>query len=366
MKHTNNRSKAIPVILALAVVILLAGSLAARYLASTPAGGGAGTAPAAAVPLPAALVLTDLEVPAWGSMKTSQDWPVSFQTDLDLLAPLGDGSGNAGEYFVDFAKEIGPRIGEAEAAMAARIEVPNLGPVLPADHPLLEEAEPWVDQATMRFYPDLLKLEGYVTRVPNLLYMLTLAKSWSARGMESEDVDEAMGDFRRTVRMGRLLRQEDVTIIADLVGLACIRFGADGIYRRAVEAGDLEMALIASVVLGEVAPQRLMTSERITAGNLSPFGTVGDDGKLEFTIPDRRIDRLMALVTDGPDRRFGGEAFIGLSIVRHLGNAEQQARITEYLLEQSEASSPFISHMAAWALEAPLSDGLIEDAFGDR
>jgi hypothetical protein len=160
-----------------------------------------------------------------------------------------------------------------------------------------------------------------------------------------------------------LLRQEDVTIIADLVGLACVRFGADGIYRRAVAEGDLELALIASVVLGEVAPQRLMTSERITAGNLSPFGRVGPDGELEFNISDRRIDRLMAMITDGPDRRFGGEAFIGLSIVRNLGTGDQQARVVEFPTELRDGSKPFISEMAQWALEAPLSDGLIEDAF---
>ena len=31
------------------------------------------------------------------------------------------------------------------------------------DDPLLREAEPWCDQATMRFYPQFLPLEGYRT-----------------------------------------------------------------------------------------------------------------------------------------------------------------------------------------------------------
>ena len=102
-----------------------------------------------------------------------------------------------------------------------------------------------------------------------------------------------MADFRRAIRLGRLLRQEDVTIIADLVGLACIRYGADGVYRVARSGGDLETALLASVVLGEVAPQRLLTSERITAGNLSSFGRRGEDGGIDFAMPDERIDRLV-------------------------------------------------------------------------
>jgi hypothetical protein len=353
----------LPVVAAAAVVILLAGSLAARYVASERTAAGIQPAAAATVPGPVAIEIHDLEVPAWGSMKESRDWAVTFQTDLDLLAPMGDGPDNAADYFMEFTKEIGPRLAEVEEAMAGRLEAPGLGPVYPADHALLLEAEPWVDQATMAFYPDLLELQGYVTRVPNLLHMLTLAKSWVARGLESEDAAAAMEDFRRAIRLGRLLRQEDVTIIADLVGLACIRFGADGIYRRAVAEGDLETALIASVVLGEVAPQRLMTSERITAGNLSPFGRIGPDGELQFNISDRRIDRLMAMITDGPDRRFGGEAFIGLSIIRNLGTDDQQARVVDFLTELRDSPSPFIAHMAEWALEAPLSDGLIEDAF---
>ena len=173
----------------------------------------------------------------------------------------------------------------------------------------------------------------------------------------------AMGDFRRAIRLGRLLRQEDVTIIADLVGLACIRIGAEAIYRTARDAGQLEVALLASVVLGEVAPQRLLTSERITAGDLSPFGRVTEGGEIEFEMPDKRINRLMSMVTTGPDRRFGGEALIGLNIVRHLGTPVQKETVDEFLDELAASPDPFLAHGARWALDAPLNDELIEDAF---
>jgi hypothetical protein len=296
-------------------------------------------------------------------MRESRDWPVAFRTDLDVLAPLGDGAGNAGEYFVAFTQDVGARANEAAEAMASRRDHPHLGGVLREDHPLLLEAEPWCDQATMRFYPDLLELEGYATRVPNLLYMLTLAKSWVARGMDAAAPDAALPDFRRAMRLGRLLRQEDVTIIADLVGLACIRFAAEGIYQTARESGDLETALVASVVLGEVAPQRLLTSERITAGDLSGFGRRTADGDVVFNMPDARIDRLVRMITTGQDRRFGGEALIGLNIIRHLGTATQRDRVTGLLSELAESDDPVIALGARWALEAPLSANLMADAF---
>ena len=365
MTDLKMRSKSILVVSAAAVVILLAGSLAARYLASPRISDSSPIAPAATVPAPVVLAVEELEVPSWGSLKQSRDWPVAFRTDLDLLAPLGDGPANAGEYFVAFTKDVGPRSEEAAEAMVERHEVPGLGGVLSSDHPLLLEAEPWCDQSTMVYYPDLLELEGYDTRVPNLLFMLTLAKSWVARGNASADPLAAMEDFRRAIRLGRLLRQEDVTIIADLVGLACIRIGAEAMYNTARDNKDLDLALLASVVLGEVAPQRLLTSERISAGDLSPFGRVDDHGNIEFEMPDGRVDRLVVLVTTGPDRRFGGEAIIGLNIVLHLGSPEQQERVRATLNELVGSPDPFLAHGARWALDAPLSDQLVEDAFRD-
>ncbi len=363
MTDIDRRSKIVPVMCAAAVVILLAGSLAARYMTSARVSGSRPVPPAASVPEPTALSVGDLEVPSWGSLKTSREWPVAFQTDLGLLAPLGNGSANAGEYFVAFAKEVGSRADEAAEAMAARHEVPDLGGVLPPDHPLLLEAEPWCDQSTMRYYPDLLELDGYDTRIPNLLYMLTLAKSWVARGGAAADPAAAIEDYRRAIRLGRLLRQEDVTIIADLVGLACIRIGAEAIYQMARDGGDLDLALLTSVVLGEVAPQRLLTSERITAGDLSPFGRRDPDGNVEFEMPDARIDRLVAMVTTGPDRRFGGEALIGLNIILHLGSPAQRERVAEVLNELSGSPDLFLAHGARWALDAPLNPELVEDAF---
>ena len=58
---------------------------------------------------------------------------------------------------------------------------------LDEDDPLLLEAEPWFDQATMSFYPEYYQFAGPETQVPNLLFPMMLAKSWIARGDANED-----------------------------------------------------------------------------------------------------------------------------------------------------------------------------------
>ena len=98
--------------------------------------------------------------------------------------------------------------------------------ILQVHDELLLEAEPWVDLAVMHFYPDVFPMEGAETRITNLLFMLTMARSWTARGVDADDPDQGLEDCRRAIRLGRLLRQEDVVIINDLVGLACIHIGA--------------------------------------------------------------------------------------------------------------------------------------------
>ncbi|MDX9735961.1 MAG: hypothetical protein RBU36_17660, partial [Thermoanaerobaculia bacterium] len=91
-------------------------------------------APAARVPAPAALPAGPLEVPYWGSPAAMAEWPVAFRTNLDLLAPLGDGPANAALWLKDFMKAGGPRAAEAEAAMKRRVDgASDLGKVLPPD-----------------------------------------------------------------------------------------------------------------------------------------------------------------------------------------------------------------------------------------
>lgn len=347
MTPSASRSKFVPVLLAAVVVAVLAGSLGARLISHDRSGPDL-IAPQASVPEPAVLDVAQLEVPCW-SCPSAKEWPVRFRTDLDLLAPLGTGTGNAGEWFALFAKEIGPRADEASKARDARVDGPEwLGEVLPPDYPLLLEAEPWVDQATMTFYPEIFELDGYDTRITNLLFALNLARSWVARGLEADDAESAMADFRRAIRLGRLLRQEDIVVISDLVGLACIHLGARGVYERALTDGDLELALLASVVLGEVAPQRFRTSEKITATDLSE-SIVEHDGQYELALRPGKLDALIDAAQNAPDRRFRAEAIVGLQTIRWQGTAEERDKAFEVLDALASSPDPDIAAGAVWS-----------------
>jgi hypothetical protein len=76
---------------------------------------------AARVPLPIHIDVP--KVPCW-ACPDSEKWPIRFQTDLDVLAPLGDGPANAALWLKDFARPQGARLAEAEAATKRRVEGP--------------------------------------------------------------------------------------------------------------------------------------------------------------------------------------------------------------------------------------------------
>ncbi|MDX1389460.1 MAG: hypothetical protein R3344_09745, partial [Acidobacteriota bacterium] len=189
-------SKRFAVLTAVVVVVALAGLLAVRVAAQAAATDAAlaeaPPAPAANVPAPKDFDLADLPTPnCWGcSWKTVE--PLDFQIDLDILAPLGDGKGNAALWFKDFARG-GSRYQKGRGGYKSRVEeitVPNgKWSVLPRNDPLLLEAETWIDQATCRFYPDVWPVEGVETRIANLLMILDLAKSWVYHGKMANDPD---------------------------------------------------------------------------------------------------------------------------------------------------------------------------------
>jgi len=366
------------VVAAAAVIVILAGLLGARILARpVPTARAGPLAPPAFVPEPIPIPEGGLEVPNWGH-QNARDWRVEFRTDLDLLAPLGDGTGNAAKWFKDFNKgsglagattmiqdfgtEDGPRYAEYRAAREARIEGPEgLGMIFPADHALLLEAAPWCDQATMRFYPDIFPLDGYSTRIPNLLFMLDLTRSWAAHGLLTDNREEAIAYFQRAIRLGRLLRQEDVTIIADLVGLACIRIGTDGLYQHAVAAGDSDLALAAAIVLGEQSAQRLMTMERVTRGSIVDTFHENAEGRFALALSDSRFDNIIKMASSETGRRFRGEALLSLASVRHLGEPDHQARAFEVLEELTESDDWVTADLARWALEFEPTDEFLKE-----
>ena len=106
-----NRPRSL-VLAAFAVVVVLAAVLAVRWRNGSPSPAPAARpplarlttpAPSAHVPLP---IHVDVpKVPCW-SCPDSEKWPIRFQTDLDLLAPLGDGPANAAQWLKDFARPV--------------------------------------------------------------------------------------------------------------------------------------------------------------------------------------------------------------------------------------------------------------------
>jgi hypothetical protein len=196
----------------------------------------------------------------------------------------------------------------------------------------------------MRFYPDILPLKGFATPIPNLLVSLTFAKSWVARGLAEPDAPTAMEDCRRAIRWGRLLRQDDVTVIQDLIGLACIRIGTQGLYDLASRRGDLPLMLASAIVIGEHGPQRLRTMELLRSD------TIAFDG--EVRIDDARLDVLVDRARSAPDRRFRGEAVLQLAIVRQEGTKAQRQRAEETLAEVAAAKDPILAALARWAQTA--------------
>jgi hypothetical protein len=340
------------VVLAAAVIVVLAGSLGARLIARD-SSVAVPRALGATVPEPAVLLVTDLEVPCW-TCPSNNDWALRFQTDLDMLAPIGTGTANAAEWFALFEKKVGPRAADATAAMKRRIEGPEwIGEVLPPDDPLLLEAEPWCDQATMTFYPEIFELDGYATRITNLLLPLNFVRSWVARGVAAETTEAAMTDFRRAIRLGRLLRQEDVVVISDLVGLACIHIATRGVYERALADGDLELALLASVVLGEVAPQRLGTKKHLTSTDVFDLMLLDDRGEMEFQLRPGKLDAVIEAATNSPDRRFRCEAIVSLNIVRGLGTPEESNHAHHVLDELASDPDPVVAEGARWSRDMP-------------
>jgi hypothetical protein len=303
-------------------------------------------APPARVPVP---IHVDVpKVPCW-SCPDSEKWPIRFQTDLDLLAPLGDGSANAALWLKDFAKPQGARLPEAEKAMQRRIAGPgDFGLVLPPGDPLLKEAEPWADQASLRFYPDVWAVEGGSTPLPNLLVSLSFAKSWAARAASNPDAPAAIEDCRRAIRWGRLLRQDDATIIQDLIGLASIRIGAEQLYVLAARHGDQPLMLAAAIVQGEAAPQRLRTAQLLTR--------VGIQAAEKDAVTDGKVDDVIGVAKTSPDRRFRNEAIVMLGFARFMGSSAQCRKAERGLAELKASPDAMTAGNARWALELRRAD----------
>jgi hypothetical protein len=344
------------VITAGVVVVVLSGALAAALLGSPGSPALAPpAAPAATVPPPHPCDLSKLSIPCW-SCPNAEKWPLRFVTDLDMLAPLGTGTGNAAQWYAAFAKPNGSRVAEGQAMMARRVDRDPFGPILPPNDQFLAEAAPWCDQAVMRFYPDIFPMRGGETQIANLLLALTLARSWVARGTDAATFDDAMADFRRVIRLGRLLRQEDAVLINDLVGLACIRIGAEAIYDRARKDGKTELALLAAVTAAEAPPQKYLSGARVTAVETRPYLHKDAAGRYALDLPARTLKAVEEMAASSPDRRFRCEAIVALRFIAGVGSAQMRGEARTLLGKLAQDGDGIVAANARWCVAHPLSE----------
>jgi hypothetical protein len=335
------------VMAAAALVLVLTVTLGVRISARTGRGeigpGSRGLeAPAAGyVPEPVPIVVSEIPTPFCWGCSTNRTAPLEFQVDLDLLAPLGEGPENAAAWLSRFAKGEPRHASDGKSVYSERlVEMTIDGDewrVFPAADPLLLEAEAWVDQARCSFYPDVWEPAGVETPIPDLLLTLHFSRSWIARGKLADDPQRAREDFRRAIRLGRLLRQDDVTIIQDLVAIANIRLGAEALYDLARREGDAATMLVTALVLADKDAMRQQTARWLTTFERSfrPSGFSDDE-----------LESIIDLLGEMSSRRFRMEGLISLQLARHMGTDEQRTRATEVLDEYTRSGDDLLAEAA--------------------
>jgi len=336
--------------------------LAAVFLGSTTLASGP-TPPEAEVPPPREATLADLPTPFywplvkskwvyWDQERPDRQVPLEFKVDLDWLAPLGNGKGNAALYLRHFAKLDGSRLEELKEATGDLIKWEYGGKerkVFPGDHALLLEAEPWVDQATCRFYPNVWPVEGDVLHIPNLLHAIRLGRSWIARGWSRSDPQARKMDFRRAIRLGRLMRQDDVTLIHDFIAIALIRMGAESLYEQAREEGDAVTMVAAALTLSDVIAIRFWSESRMrTVSKVHDQVWAGRSADVE----DAEFEWIRAVALQGKERRFRMEALPSLWLIAHVGDHKHRGRAEGTLEMLLEDPDSLVADSASWFFTA--------------
>jgi hypothetical protein len=266
-------------------------------------------------------------------LSTQSFTSLAFHADLDGLAPLGDGPDNAATWFRDFSQKGGTRLPEWTRALerATRMTVPDFTlTALPPDDPLLREAERWINQATCRFYSEELSVEEQASRSPNLDMIRMLGFSWVARGSRNQNID----DLSRAMRLGRLLRQDDVTLAQDQVAM------------RLVNMAALAMIGMDSRRIAQVAPVRTESSAIIL-----------QTGDRLILLGSGQITTLISFAEKSADRRFRLDAMHRLHLLFAGSNADSQRQANDALVRLEHDPDGMVAATARWYLsterEAP-------------
>jgi hypothetical protein len=258
---------------------------------------------------------------------------LAFHTDLDQLAPLGDGHDNVATWFDDFSAHGGARLTEWTAARARikPVTVPGFTmSVLAPDDPLVREAEPWMNHAKCRFYSDEIAVQEQARKKPNLYMALTLGLSWIARGSRNRNLD----DLQRAMRLGRLLRQDDVTIDQDETALDLINTAAMAMNGLAVSNGDSKRSGQIGPVLTESSTIRLETADRLMLLNAD------------------QVPRLLGFAKTAADRRFRLAAMRRLDSISAGANTDPEPEAFDALVQLEQDPDPLVAATARWYVSA--------------
>ncbi len=159
-------------------------------------------------------------------------------------------------------------------------------------------------------YPDVWTDARLAPSSPNLLQMVKLADSWVARSGTRADSEAAREDCRRALRVGRLLLQDDVTSSQNLVGIACVRAGAECLYEIACRDGDMTGLLVAQRALHDALGLRTRTDGRLQA--LVVFSSVERrwwaPWQRVVRLSDRDVRKVIRMARSDPSRALRIEA----------------------------------------------------------
>jgi hypothetical protein len=314
-------------------------------------------APAATVPAPRALSSAELETPpCWSCLPETEQVP-RLRTDLDAIAPLGTGTGNAATWFASFSGTPAPRAADLSAARKRREEAPvrtqGSSAWFLADDPVVQEGAGWADQATFHVELGDRPWPGPDDPLPvNVLLAIQLVKAWVQHGDLAQSPDVARDDYRRCIRLGRLLLQDDQLWTQSRIGRQCIRHGALALHRRALKDGTPADALVADRVLAEVDGALLLDRLMDEELDLREM-IVRDEAGVRLAIPALRLKRLVATARTSGDRSWRTAAIGALRSVKNLAPAEEAKTAADALDALAADKDAVVAAAAKWAATTP-------------
>jgi hypothetical protein len=154
-----------------------------------------------------------------------------------------------------------------------------------------------------------------------------------------------MEDYRRTIRLGRLLRQEDVMLMNGWTGLRMIQDGLEAIHRRQREAGDAEGASRTALALCSLMAERL---EMLKVFDVLLFGSDVrlNWWRLRLVVPEWRVETIRRYASSHPSRAVRIESLNSLAILVGLLDSDARRTVSETLSRLEADHDPIVAKFA--------------------